>query len=133
MYNTVYLQNHTDERGSLTILEVGEQIPFVPMRIYYLHKSNFNMERGHHAHRDLEQVMFVISGNCTVTLDNGSSRQDVLLSDTISGIHISSMIWREIKRFSSDCILAVLANNLYDEGDYIRDYNEFLKLKGLTS
>jgi len=85
--------------------------------------------RGYHAHRDLQQVAICISGSCKFLLDDGRERvENVILDSPNKGLFIDKMIWREMYDFSDDCILLVLASEYYDESDYIRDYEEFLKL-----
>ena len=85
------------------------------------------MERGFHAHNNLEQIAIVVKGSCTFVLDNGKKREEIKLDNPNQGLHISGLIWREMKNFSEDCVLVVLASEHYDESDYIRDYNKFLE------
>ena len=85
------------------------------------------MSRGYHAHRNLRQVAMCVAGSCRMVLDNGSTREEVVLDCPTRGLLIESMMWREMHDFSDDCVLLVLASELYDETDYIRDYDEFLR------
>ncbi|HHQ4690474.1 FdtA/QdtA family cupin domain-containing protein [Aeromonas veronii] len=114
-----------DERGSLVALEVNRHIPFDIKRVYYIYGTEKGAARGFHAHRALKQVAICLKGSCRFVLDDGNAREDVLLDNPAQGILIQSFIWREMYDFSEDCVLLVLADQLYDESDYIRDYREF--------
>lgn len=118
-----------DDRGWLTPLEVGREIPFAVQRTYFIYGTRPQIRRGMHAHRDLEQVAVCVSGSCTFLVDSGRSRQQIQLNDPATGLYIGSMVWREMFDFSTDCVLLVLASRLYDEADYIRDYEEFCMLQ----
>ncbi|HEX6591712.1 MAG TPA: FdtA/QdtA family cupin domain-containing protein [Moraxellaceae bacterium] len=117
-----------DERGWLTPVEAGKDIPFEVRRVYFIYGTQDAIRRGLHAHRDLEQVAVCVAGSCAFLLDDGHHRREVLLDSPTKGLYIGSMVWREMFNFSSDCVLMVLASRLYDEADYIRDYADFLKL-----
>lgn len=125
------LQMHGDERGSLIALEEGHNIPFPIKRVYYLFDTAAGMRRGLHAHKELKQVVVAVRGSCFFLLDDGSERVSVLLDNPAQGLLIDSCIWREMYDFSEDCVLMVLANSLYDESDYIRNYDEFLRVYGV--
>ncbi|MEB5517678.1 sugar 3,4-ketoisomerase [Vibrio cholerae] len=114
-----------DERGSLVALEANRQIPFDVKRVYYIYGTEEGAARGFHAHKALKQVAICLKGSCRFVLDDGNAREDVLLDNPAQGILIQSFIWREMYDFSEDCVLLVLADQLYDESDYIRDYREF--------
>ncbi|EQB2601135.1 sugar 3,4-ketoisomerase [Aeromonas salmonicida] len=114
-----------DERGSLVALEANRQIPFDVKRVYYIYGTEKGAARGFHAHKALKQVAICLKGSCRFVLDDGNAREDVLLDNPAQGILIQSFIWREMYDFSEDCVLLVLADQLYDESDYIRDYREF--------
>lgn len=117
-----------DERGSLIALEGERDLPFPIKRVYYIFNPDPNLRRGLHAHRTLQQVMICLRGSCHILLDNGSERESLLLDRSSRGLLIDRMIWHEMYGFSEDCLLLVLAGDIYDEGDYIRDYTEFLVL-----
>lgn len=119
-------QPHGDERGQLVALEEFKDIPFQIKRVYYMYDTGEGVVRGHHAHKKLEQILVCIHGSCKVKLDNGTESKIVLLEKPYEGLYVSSNIWREMFDFSSDAVLLVLASELYDEEDYIRDYNEFI-------
>lgn len=116
--------NHS---GNLVALEQGKEIPFDIKRIYYIWGTKSEIVRGKHAHLNLEQIVICVSGSCDFILDDGSTRETVHLSDPGEGIHIKNNIWREFTNFSPDCVIMVIASEHYDEADYIRDYNQFLK------
>ncbi len=127
LYELLEFPVHGDHSGSLVALEKGADFPFEIQRVYYIWGTASTAVRGHHAHRALEQVIVVTSGSCDFTLDNGKMRQTVHLDSPTSGLYIKGNIWRTFKNFSPDCVVMVLASIHYDETDYIRDYNEFLK------
>jgi len=120
-----------DERGSLVALESHRTIPFCVKRVYYLFNTTRGVARGFHAHRNLKQVAVCVSGSCRFVLDNGKQREEVILDNPITGLLIDSLTWREMYDFSSDAVLMVLASEYYDELDYIRNYDEFLKVAAL--
>ena len=119
------LQTHGDERGSLVALEEGKNIPFEIKRVYYMFKTNQGVRRGFHAHRMLKQVAIAVRGSCRFLLDDGHERVEILLDNPAQGLLIESFMWREMYDFSDDCVLMVLADQLYDENDYVRDYQVF--------
>ena len=124
------LQTHGDDRGSLIALEEGVNIPFAIKRVYYLFNTSKDVRRGFHAHKDLNQVVIAVRGSCRFLLDDGKERISLLLDDPTQRLLIESCIWREMYDFSEDCVLMVLANHLYDESDYIRNYDVFLNHYG---
>jgi dTDP-4-dehydrorhamnose 3,5-epimerase-like enzyme len=124
----IQLQKHGDERGMLVALEENKNVPFVIRRVYYLLETKSEVHRGLHAHRNLKQLAVAVSGSMRFRLDNGFERMDVLLNNPALGLFLDRMIWREMYDFSEDCVLMVLADQLYDPTDYIRDYAEFCRL-----
>lgn len=121
-------QPHGDDRGQLISLEEFKDIPFQIKRVYYMYETAEGIVRGCHAHRKLEQILICIHGNCKIKLDNGMETKVVPLEKPYEGLYVSGNMWREMYDFSSDAVLMVLASELYDESDYIRDYQEFLNL-----
>lgn len=117
-----------NEAGSLISLEAKKNVPFEIKRVYCIFKTNTELRRGFHAHKNLNQVLICVNGSCKVLLDDGYERTNIELSSPSKGLIIKDFIWREIFDFSSDCVIMVLADNFYDESDYIRDYDEFLKI-----
>lgn len=116
-----------DERGSLIALESNNQIPFDIQRVYYLYGTKPGVARGFHAHKKLKQLAVCIKGSCRFVMDDGSNKQEVILSTPDKGLLIDAMQWHEMYDFSDDCVLLVLANQPYDELDYIRDYSKFIE------
>lgn len=124
----IRLQTHGDDRGSLVALEQENNIPFEIKRVYYMFKTGQNVRRGCHAHRLLRQVVIAVRGSCRFLLDNGREQIELLLDNPAQGLLIDSFIWREMFEFSEDCVLMVLADQLYDETDYVRSYNDFVEI-----
>lgn len=117
-----------DDRGSLISLEEQYNIPFDIKRVYYIYDTKSDISRGYHAHKNLEQVAVCVKGSCRIVLDDGKSKESIVLDSPDKGLYIDNNKWREMHDFSGDCVLLVLASNVYDESDYIRDYEEFLRL-----
>ena len=118
-----------DDRGNLVSLEENRNIPFDIKRVYYIFDNVVGVERGFHAHHNLKQVVICMHGECTFILDDGKTREEVLLNSKKQGLLIEGFIWREMKNFSPGAVLVVLASEHYDEKDYIRNYVDFKKLK----
>lgn len=127
MYDLLNFNVHGDYNGQLVSLEENGNIPFTIKRVYYIWGNAQNIIRGKHAHKKLEQVIVCVSGCCDFILDNGITRETVHLNSPAQGLYIKHNIWREFTNFSKDCVVMVLASEHYDEADYIRDYNDFLK------
>lgn len=123
-------QQHGDDRGQLVALEEGKEIPFEVKRVYYMYDTVEGVRRGFHAHKCLSQILICVHGSCKIHLDNGTETAEVNLDTPYEGLYVSNDMWREMYDFSSDAVLMVLASELYDESDYIRDYDEFLKYVG---
>lgn len=121
-------ESHGDEEGQLVALEQFKNIPFEIKRVYYIYDTIAGIRRGRHAHKNLEQILICIHGSCKVMLDNGHETVDLELNDPCEGLYLSHHIWREMYDFSPDAVLLVLASELYDESDYIRNYDTFLKM-----
>lgn len=117
---------HRDDRGSLVAVEAGKDVPFAIGRVYYLYGAPEGSERGFHAHRTLRQLAVAVNGSCTFLLDDGTGREEVRLDRPDRGLYIGAMVWREMRDFSPDCVVMVLASEAYDEGDYIRNRDDFL-------
>lgn len=116
-----------DERGALIALESNNQIPFDINRVYYLYGTKQGVSRGFHAHKKLKQLAVCIKGSCRFVMDDGDNKEEVILSTPDKGLLIDAMQWHEMYDFSDDCVLLVLANQPYDESDYIRDYSKFIE------
>ena len=120
-------QPHGDDRGQLVALEEFNDIPFRIKRVYYMYETREGVTRGFHAHKSLEQILICIHGSCKIRLDNGLGERKVIpLEKPYEGLYVSNDMWREMFDFSPDAVLMVLASEVYDESDYIRDYDAFL-------
>jgi hypothetical protein len=115
--------------GNLFIAEAGRQVPFDIQRVYFINTlANPKAIRGKHAHRRLQQAIFCINGSFSLHLDDGRTRQRLLLNDPSCGVLLGTMLWHTMSSFSYDCVILVLASEVFDERDYIRDYAEFKRL-----
>lgn len=119
---------HGDERGQLVAIEAMKDLPFEVKRVYYIFDTLPGVRRGFHAHRNLQQILICVHGSCKVLLDNGYEQENILLDKPWEGLYISNDTWREMYDFSDGAVLLVLASQHYDEADYIRNYEDFLKL-----
>jgi len=114
--------------GNLVIGEGKKNVPFNIKRVYFINNL-FNKKaiRGKHAHKKLEQIIFCVNGHFTLTLDDGKNKQKILINDPYCGVRLGPKLWHTMTKFSSDCVILVLADNYFKENDYIRDYCKFLK------
>lgn len=122
-------KHHSERLGNLTVVSNSETIPFSVKRCYYLYDIPGGESRGAHAHRALSQLIIAASGSFTVTLDDGNVKRTFTLNRPYQGLYVVPGIWRVLDDFSSGSVCLVLASDLYNEEDYIRDYTEFLKFK----
>ena len=113
-----------DDRGSLVALEANKTVPFNIKRVYYIFDTQIGVARGFHAHKALKQVAVCVTGRCRMLLDNGKQKEEVWLDSPTKGLMIEGVVWR-------DCVLLVLASEHYNEADYIRDYEKFIKMVGV--
>ena len=118
----------SDPRGNLSFIEGGRHIPFDIKRIYYLYDVPGGATRAGHAHKTLHQLLVAMSGSFNVTLDDGRERRNFHLNRSYYGLYIYPMVWREIDNFSSGSVCMALASDFYEETDYYRDYEEFLRV-----
>ena len=126
----IELDRHNDQRfGNLTVVENGETLPFDVKRVYYLYDIPGGEGRGAHAHKELEQLIIAASGSFTVTLDDGKCKRSFFLNRPYQGLYVKPGLWRDLVDFSSGAVVMVLASEVYQKEDYIRDYDEFLKFK----
>lgn len=123
----IELPKISDPRGNLTFVEADRHIPFAIKRVYYLYDVPGGAERGGHAHKGLHQLIIAMSGSFDIHLDDGENKKTIHLNRSYNGLYVCPMIWREMDNFSSGAVCMVLASNFYDESDYYRDYNEFMK------
>jgi dTDP-4-dehydrorhamnose 3,5-epimerase-like enzyme len=121
----IYLPKVDDVRGNLTFIEENQHIPFPIRRVYYLYDVPGGESRGGHAHKELEQFIIAANGSFDVVLDDGENKERYHLNRSYYGLYIPKMVWRELDNFSSGSVCLVLASQVFDEGDYIREYDNF--------
>ncbi|MDB4915338.1 MAG: isomerase [Gemmatimonadetes bacterium] len=123
----VALPLFTDARASLSFGQVGEHLPFTPQRYFVLFGAGPDSIRGDHAHRSSHQFIVCLSGAFTLTLDDGSARDEIRLTTPAMGVHVRPLTWCVLKSFSPDALVLVLASDLFDDADYIREYDDFTR------
>ena len=118
-----------DERGSLIALEENHNVPFDVKRVFYIYGTQGGISRGQHSHYKTKQLLIAVNGGCIVTLDDGrNNKETYTLNKPNVGLLQDELIWGSMHDFSHDCILMVLADSYYDDKDYIRNYDDFLKV-----
>lgn len=122
-------RHHSNSKGNISVVENEETIPFDVKRIYYLYDIPGGESRGGHAHKNLYQLIIAASGCFTVTLDDGKVKRAFTLNRPYQGLLVKPGVWRTLDDFSSGSVCLVLASEKYDENDYIRDYEEFIKFR----
>lgn len=126
-YKLFSMDIHGDNRGKLVSLESVRNCPFEIRRVYYIFDTLPNVDRGQHAHKNMEQILIALDGACQILLDDGlGHREKIWLNTPEQGLYIGKNMWREMRHFSYGCKLLVLASDYYDEGEYIRNYQDFL-------
>ena len=125
----IQLPKIADPRGNLTYVEGEQEVPFPIRRAYWIYGVPGGEERGGHAYRRLHEVIVALSGSFEVHLDDGARRRTHLLSRGYVGLYVPNMIWRQLESFSTNAVCLILASELYDEGDYVRDHTEFRALQ----
>ena len=119
---------HGDDRGQLIAIEALKDIPFEIKRVYYIYDTLPGVRRGFHAHKNLEQILLCVNGSCKIHLDDGTDTAEVTLDKPNVGLYIANNMWREMYDFTPGTVLLVLASHYYDEADYLRNYEDFLKM-----
>lgn len=127
MNRVIDLPKMFDPRGNLTVAEQFKNVPFGIKRVYWVYDVPGGESRGGHAHKECKEFIIAVSGSFHVTLDDGTDKKSYLLNHPYQGLLVDTGIWRTLDDFSSGAVCLVLASELYDEGDYIRDYDEFLE------
>jgi hypothetical protein len=127
----VELPKISDGRGHLTFVEGSNHIPFDIARTYFLYDVPDSVSRGAHGHRELEQLIIAMSGSFEVELDDGTGKKSFLLESPNQGLYVCPMMWRDLHAFSPGAVCVVLASLPYDEDDYFRDYDAYMKARGL--
>jgi hypothetical protein len=129
MTRLIDLPKIPDPRGNLSFIEGDNHIPFTVRRTYWIYDVPGGERRGGHAYRTLHEFFVALSGSFDVVLDNGrGARQTVVLNRSYVGLHVPPMTWRHLENFSTNAVCLILASEHYDEGDYLRDRDEFLAL-----
>jgi dTDP-4-dehydrorhamnose 3,5-epimerase-like enzyme len=123
----IELSKITDPRGNLTSIEAERDVPFGIERVYYLYDVPGGATRAGHGHKTLQQLIIAMSGSFDVVLDDGFNKEKYHLNRSYFGLYVAPMIWREIDNFSSGSVCMVLASDHYDEADYYRYYEDFIK------
>lgn len=124
-------KHHSDRKGNLTVVQNGETLPFAVKRVYYLYDVPGGESRGAHAHKNLHQLIVAASGSFRVTLDDGKIKRSFFLNRPYHGLYVKPGMWRDLDDFSSGAVCMVLASEVYQKEDYIRDYDEFLEFRSL--
>jgi UDP-2-acetamido-3-amino-2,3-dideoxy-glucuronate N-acetyltransferase len=117
-----------DPRGSLSFAEYEETLSFLPKRYFIVFDVGEGQVRGGHAHRAVHQLLVCVKGSCLVLLDDGRARDEVLLDRPELALYVPPIVWATEREFSRDGVLLVLASDVYDTNEYIRDYDEFLRV-----
>ena len=125
----IQLPKFLDQRGNLSFIEENKHIPFKIKRTYWIYDVPGGESRGGHAYKDTEEFIVALSGSFEVVLDDGEKKKSFLLNRSYYGLYVPKGYWREMVNFSTNSVGLILASTLYEPYDYIRDYNEFLKLK----
>lgn len=121
-----------DERGKLVVIEGGQAIPFDIKRVFYIYESDTAVVRGQHANYESEFVLINVAGQSKVRITNGTEEFIVELNKPMMGVYIPKMIWKDMYDFSRDSVLLVLASTHYNGEEYIRDFDEYLKVVGVN-
>lgn len=122
-------RHHSDRKGDITVVQNGDTVPFDVKRVYYLYDVPGGESRGAHAHRELCQLIVAASGSFRVTLDDGNVKRAFVLNRPYQGLFVKPGIWRDLDDFSSGAVCMVLASEIYQPEDYIRNYDDFLAFR----
>lgn len=128
-YKIIELPRHLDRRGNLSVVENGIHIPFDIKRVFYIYDVPGGESRAGHAHYTLYQLVIAVGGSFTVHLDDGETKESILLNKPYEALLVKPGTWSHLVDFSSGAVALVLASDLYDESDYMRDYEVFLQYK----
>lgn len=122
------LKTVRDHRGQLNAAEFEHDVPFPAKRFFVISGVPSAEIRGEHAHRECEQFLVCVQGSCKLALDDGHSRCELVLDDASKGVYLPKMVWGSLYRYSADAVLLVFASDHYDDGDYIRNYDDFVRM-----
>jgi dTDP-4-dehydrorhamnose 3,5-epimerase-like enzyme len=127
LIHKITIPQHGDARGELSVAELGGALPFVVRRVYWIHGTKLDVSRGFHAHKQLRQLCVCVAGSVRLSLFDGRREESVVLDSSAQGLLIGPALWHEMHDFSPDCVLMVFADAEYDEADYIRDREQFIR------
>lgn len=128
MFKVYTLKDFGDERGSLIPIEENNNVDFDVKRVFYIYGTTDSTRRGVHANKYSKFLMVVISGSCKVLIDDGFEKTIVELNQPNQALYLDEMIWKEMYDFSPNAVLLVISNQKYNEDEYIRNYDEFIKM-----
>lgn len=128
MYRLLKFADLGDERGKLVVIEGNQNIPFDIQRVFYIYGSDDTVVRGQHANRESEFVLVNVAGTSKVMITDGKRKEIVELNRPMDGVYLPKMVWKEMYDFSPDSVLLVLASTHYDGSEYIRNYEDYLKI-----
>lgn len=121
----IAVRGAVDARGSLNFIEAGKDLPFAPQRLFWLHHIAPGQWRGRHGHRRTELLVVALHGGCRVHLDDGKVTEEVALDDPARALQIGTWVWHELTDFTAGAAILVVASTLYDDAEYLRDYEAF--------
>ncbi len=124
------LPKYLDERGNLSFIEEGTQLPFRIRRTYWIYDVPGGEHRGGHAFRETEELIVALSGSFDVVINDGMKEWRFVLNRSFSGVYVPKMVWRILENFSTNSLALVIASTDYSDKDYIRDFDEFCKIRG---
>lgn len=127
-YKIIEFPELGDERGNLVVVEGEMSIPFAIARVFYIYGSDDTVVRGQHANRESEFVLVNVSGTSKVRITDGTEECIIELNRPRMGLYINKMVWKDMYEFSPDSVLLVLTNTHYDGNEYIRNYEDYLKI-----
>lgn len=125
----VMLPRIQDPRGNLTFVEGGEHIPFEIRRMYWIYDVPGGHSRGGHAYRELHELIVAVSGSFDVTVHDGKSERTFSLNRSYFGVYVPNLLWRSLGNFSTNSLSVIMASDAYREGDYIRDFDDFIRIQ----
>ena len=128
MYRIINFNDLGDERGKLVVIEGNKDIPFEIKRAFYIYGSDSEVVRGQHANENSEFVLINVAGTSKVLITDGKNREIVKLDKPMMGVYLPKMIWKEMYEFSEDSVLLVLASTHYDGKEYIRNYDDYVRI-----
>ena len=128
-YKVIDIKEFGDDRGHLASFESGSNCPFDVKRVFYIFDTQSDVSRGNHANKFSEFLLVSVSGSCKVKVDDGKGHTDIVTLDSpLKALYLGNMVWKEMYDFSENAVLMVLASTYYDNSEYIRNYDDFIKM-----